>query len=690
MSDRDNTYFAANEDPNKVASICLQKAQTFFNVLNANSYLEKIHRMWRFYYAAQPSDMSYGHRVDFTGEQGEFVNIYVNHFRNIAQHILVMITATRPSVSARAINTDYKSLAQTYLANGILDYYMREKNLEDCLKKAVEMAIVMGSGYIKLEWNATSGEQYEYDEESGQYTYEGEIEFTNLSQFDVVVDGTKESWNNDWVVTRTFKNRYDLMAKYPEHADRIRGLPSKASSTVYRLGVWSNDDTDDVPVYEFYHKRTDALPEGRYMLFLSEDIILLDTKLPYRVIPVFRIVAGEILGTPYGYSPMFDVAPLQECINALYSTIMTNQNAFGVQNLYVPRGADINVNSLDGAMNIIEGNAKPEALNLTETPKEVFEFLDFLIKSAEMISGVNSVARGAPEASLRSGTALALVQAQALQFVSGLQASYVKLIENVSTSMINILKDYATTPKVVALVGKNNRPFLKEFVGEDLDAINRVVVDMTNPLSRTTAGKMEIAQQMLQMGVIKRPEQFFQVLETGRLDMMYEGEMNELLLIKSENEALLEGTPVITSPLDDHRLHINEHKAVLSDPDLRRDHKLVANTLDHIQEHMQMLSTTDPNLLMLVGQQPLPPPQQPPPGPDQGPQGPPGGAPGPQGGPAQIANVEAAPGPIKPGQQVQGPGESNQPLPGPSKVKASLLPNPELQQQAMGNVRPNQ
>ena len=61
-----------------------------------------------------------------------------------------MITANRPSMDARAINTDAKSLSQTYLANGILDYYMREKHLEDALKKAVEMAVVMGSGYVKL------------------------------------------------------------------------------------------------------------------------------------------------------------------------------------------------------------------------------------------------------------------------------------------------------------------------------------------------------------------------------------------------------------------------------------------------------------------------------------------------------------------------------------------------------------
>lgn len=602
----DNQYFAKKKAED-CAGVLLSKGESFFNLLRANAYLEKMSRMWRAYHGAYSNDLGYGHRVEFSGEQGELVQLPVNHFRNIAYHIYTMLTANRPIMEARAVNTDYKSLAQTYIANGVLDYYMREKHLEDAIKKAAEMAIVLGSGFIKLDWNATAGEAYDADPETGEFVYEGELEFTNLSPFDVVVDGTKETWNNEWVLTRSFQNRYNLIAKYPELTDKLLGVKAKNQSAVYRLAVFSNDDTDDIPVYEFYHKRTEAMPDGRYMLFVDADIILLDTKMPYRVLPVFRIVPSEILGTPYGYTPMYDIFPIQEGINSLYSTIMTNQNAFGVQNLFVPRGADIAVNTLDGAMNIIEGNTKPEPLNLTQTPTEVFNFLNMLIQSAETISGVNSVTRGNPEASLRSGNALALVQSMSLQYMSGLQQSYVKLIEDVGTAIIQMLKDFATTPKVIALVGKNNRPLLKEFTGEQISAINRVVVDVGNPLSRTIAGRVQMAEQLLQMSLVKSPEQYFQILNTGKLETMFEGEMNELLLIKSENEQMTEGKDVIVSPLDKHRLHINEHKAVLSDPDLRRDPELVKIVLDHIEKHLIALRETDPSLLLLVGEQPLPP-----------------------------------------------------------------------------------
>lgn len=669
-----NTYFAA-KDASDTASVLMAKSKSFYNVLEANTYLDKLTNMWRMYHGAFDSSVGSGHQISFTGEQEELVALHVNHFRNLAQHMYNMITSTRPTMEARAINSDYKSIAQTYLANGILEYYMREKHLEDALKTAVEMAIVMGAGFIKMEWNATSGDVYDIDE-NGIEIKEGELEFTNLSPFDVVFDGTKESHKQDWYMVRTFKNRFDLSAKYPELADKIKGIPSKSDASVYRMALLSTDDTDDIPVYEFYHKRTESMPQGRYMLFASPETCMLDTPLPYRVLPVFRVSAGEILGTPYGYSPMFDVFPIQQGIDALYSTIMTNQSALGVQNIYVQRGADLSVDSIDGGLNIIEGNSAPQPLNLTQTPPEVFKFLEMLIEASETVSGINSVARGNPEASLKSGAALALVQSMALQFVSGLQQSYVKLIEDCGTALIQILKDYANTPKVVALVGKSNKMLLKEFTGDDLNSINRVVVDVGNPLAKTIAGRVQIAEQMMQMGIIKDPTQYFQVMNTGRLEVMFEGDVSQQLLVRKENEWLSEGKNPIVSPLDIHAFHIQEHRAVLDDPDIRENPGLVKVVLDHIEEHVNSLRNTDPTILQLTGQQPLPPPGTPP-----MPQQPPQGGKAPKGGgAAPVLNNPQA-------QQSGQPTNEAPGMPAMPEVPANLLPNPGIQEQVMNNVQ---
>lgn len=616
MSRPNEEYFAA-KPAEDTARIVLSKAHKWFHTLDVNGYLDKLKEAWSAYHGAYYTDIGSGHRITFSGEQGELTNLPVNHYRNICRHILTMVTASRPAMQARATNTDYKSLVQTKLANGLLDYYLREKRLEDYLHRAIEYAIVFGSGYVKMEWNATTGEIYDYNEETDTPIYEGDVKYSNLSPFDVVFDSTKEdSSQHDWVLCRSFKNRFDLAAKYPEQADDILRMETKDQKERYDFNGAFYDESDDIAVYEFYHKRTEAMPDGRYVLFVDSNVVLMDAPMPYRELPVYRVSPADILGTPYGYSDTFDVLPIQDALNSLYSAVLTNQNAFAVQSILSPRGADVTAEQLSSGMNFIEYNqqaGKPEALQLTSTSPETFEFINLLERTAETISGVNSVSRGNPESSLKSGNALALVQSMALQFVSGLQQSYVKLIEDVGTGTINMLKDFAAVPRVAMIVGESNRSYMKEFSGDDLSSVNRVIVDVGNPLAKTTAGRVQMAEQMLQMGLIKTPEQYIGVINHGKLETMTDGIDKQLLLTKAENEKLIAGESPVAVFTEPHSLHIREHRDVLSDPDLKNDPDLVNRVQAHIQEHINLLRTTDPATLQMLGEQPLAPVQAPPP-----------------------------------------------------------------------------
>lgn len=730
--DRDNIYFAA-KPAKDCADVLTTRAEEWNNLIANNGYLDKLRSCYSAFHGCFYNQDGFGgnqHSISFSGEQGELVNLPVNNWANIAQHMVIMVTANRPAMDCRATNTDYKSLVQTYLANNILDYYVRDKKIEKYLKTAVEYAVVYGAGFVTMEWDATRGEMVDYDEDTKTKIYEGDIVFGNLSPFDVMVDGTKENnAEQEWVLIRKWKNKFDLAAKYPELADKLTKIPAKGDVSSYRLGFnLVNQTTDDVQVLEFYHKRTDALPDGRYMMFCSSEIVMQDLPIPYRTLPVFRIAPRDIHGTPYGYTSMFDLLPLQEGLNSLYSTVMTNQSAFGVQNVANPRGNDVTVTQVIGGLNFIDYNVIPGApnggqpvpLNLTQTPTEVFKFIEILQQQMETISGINSVARGNPEASLKSGTALALVQSMALQFMSGLQESYVELIENVGTALIKMLQDFAHTPRVIAIAGVSNRSEMKQFNSADISNISRVVVDVGNPMSRTTAGKVQMAEQLLQYGEIT-PEQYVTLINTGNLNTFTEGTVHEELLMKGENEALVNGDVPTAVFTENHKGHIDFHRSVLFDPELKKDVELVKRTQNHIQQHINLLRTTDPALLNLMGQTPLPPlpqPGQPPQGgpPPGAPMPPMMGSPGPGGHPPAHHNAPPHPSGLPPGVQppvghgpapmmmpnqggqqgpgilggrVQGPGLpiNGQKLPNLPQVNPQLLPNPVLQQQQLNNLK---
>lgn len=157
MSLSKDEYFGSSSADDLVGYL-QDRSTIWFQSLSTSQYLEKIKKSWQAHHGVYYEN---SHQISFGGEQGELVQMPVNHFSNIAQNILTMVTATRPSFQAKAINTDLKSNIQTNLANGLLDYYMRDKRLEQDLKRAVEYAIVMGTGFVKMEWNATSGEIYD-------------------------------------------------------------------------------------------------------------------------------------------------------------------------------------------------------------------------------------------------------------------------------------------------------------------------------------------------------------------------------------------------------------------------------------------------------------------------------------------------------------------------------------------------
>lgn len=619
MSSRKNIdqYWAA-AGAKDISNEILDKVENYYKFLSLSGRLDLYRRSWMYYYRPRVT----GGRLNPIGEQGELTSLSVNHYRNLLSHLETMTTQQRPAFEPRATNSDEKSQAQVVLASGLLDYYMREKKMERYIKSGTKDSLIFGEAFVRCEWDATGGNVYGKTE-SGAAVYEGDMKYSNYTPLNCIRDFTLEAATEaDWEILRDTQNKYTLAAKYPELADDILDdsmdlLEYAATTTLQAFGY---EDSDNIFVYTLLHKPTAALPQGRLTQVLDNGTVLLDGPLPYKKTHVYRIAPDEETGTIFGYTVGFDLLAVQEAIDILYSTVISNQSTFGVQNILVPKGHDISTSQLSGGLNVTEYDpqvGKPEAFNLTSTPPEIFNFITMLERTGETLSGVNSVARGNPEASLKSGAALALVQSMAIQFSQNLQQSYARLVEDVGTGTIEILQDFASVPRVAAIAGKSNRPYMKQFSGADLSQVNRVMVDMGNPLTRTTAGKVNLADSLAERNMIDNPDQYIQVITTGRLEPVIESKQSQLLLIKGENEKLSDGIEQPVLATDNHMQHLLEHAVVTNDPEIRANPNspVVAATLKHVQEHLDMLK--DPNILYIMSilypnARPAPPPPAPP------------------------------------------------------------------------------
>lgn len=556
-----------------------------------------------------------------SGQEGELVNTYVNHYANLITHMVNMVCQQKLAFEPQGTVNDSEAQDQIRLAKGILYSYANNSDvdLDGVLRNATEMSCVFGESYVSCLWNKHLGKSIVETETLP--IKEGDNEYRVWSPFDIIVDVSVPSHDlNSWIILRKWENKYEVAAEHPDWAKDIISLFAGNGLGDTQLTYSINDRSEIIPVYYFFHKKTAAVPNGRLTKFIDDTIILSDGDLPYRRIPLYRMATRELWGSPYAYSRAFDLLPLQETIDRLCSAVVTNQLTFATQNIAIPKGSSISWENLYGGLNVIEWDATiagkegmPTALQLTSTPAECFGFIKQTVADMGTLAGINEVVRGNPDLTLKgqvSGEALAMMTSNSIQFNSDLQKAYVRLAEQVGTATIHNLQDFAfpeigneTLSRDGMSLSANNSYFKRKYSKPDISKIDKIIVRYGNPLAQTTSGRLQIAESFLAKGLIKTPQEYIEVLETGEIEPLLESEEAQMHLIREIKEKLRNGEKVIASIYDNHPLFILEGMAVLSNMDARSNAKVIQAVQDFVEQHDQMwkmLSMSKPEICGLM------------------------------------------------------------------------------------------
>src|SRR5690606_22417073 len=305
---------------------------------------------------------------------------------------------------------------------------------------------------------------------------------------------------------------------HPEHSEHILLAEDdlKWSYTLRDEDPVFSRDGDDVTVFEFYHLSTHALPGGRASTWVGGQVIA-DGPLLYQRLPVHALIPARKKDEPFGYAKSFDLMAPQQAIDAAASTALANHDALGVQKLWARAGSGLEVRDLGGGVKVIESAEPPVPLRLMESNEASEKQAQYWLSAMERLSGVNSVSRGEPQASIKSGVALAFVDSKSIQSNSDLQRTYRRAWSDVASARIEIMRRFCATPRLVEVSGKSKATSVQEFVGDDLSSIARISVEMGSPMQRTMSGRMAIADTLFGAQAISA-RQYVDMIATGRLD----------------------------------------------------------------------------------------------------------------------------------------------------------------------------
>ena len=546
--------------------------------------------------------------LNYAGETGELVKMAVPQARQIIRQIITLTTKQRLSFKAIAEASGRDVMQAVKIANALTENIVINESLDQKQERVVEQACVYGMGFFKTTWRTDRGEPYAVMDNE-ELLYNGDIEVTTPSVYDVYFDYRLENWEDlNWVEVRTIKNRWDLIAQFPEMKEDILKLPrigirDRIYDTTTQVQI---EQEDMIYAYEVFHKPTPALPQGRMLFYSDEHTIYYDGPNAYKCIPVVPVKPESIDMLGFGYPILSNLLPSQEMYDHSISAIATNQSAFAVQQVLCPRGADVSVQDV-GGLNFVfftpqntEGGGKPEALNLTQSAPETYKFAEVLKGTMLELSNLNGAVRGQPPPGVTSGTAIATLTANSLEFLSSISKAIDIALEKVMEISLKTYETFAQTPREISVTNQNNKTYQYEFEGKDLSPVKKVRITRSSPLMSTLAGRSDVAEKLLQTGLIKDPQQYFKIIEGAPTDELYSTELSETDLMDSENEALMRGEDVLALATDDHPKHIMSHNAVLNDPEMRKNSTIVGMVLEHIQEHYALARETDPGLQAMV------------------------------------------------------------------------------------------
>ncbi|HEY9661955.1 MAG TPA: hypothetical protein V6C65_26160 [Allocoleopsis sp.] len=600
-----NQYWA-RAPGSEIASEILAKWSEHEKWLSDSGYGAMVQKFYDQFYGLKNG----GHDIDISVD-GTDASISVNHFKSLMQRLHSLTTQSKLLYSPRSRNSDAASQMESDLTRGLLEYYGDEKNMNGVVSDMTESGVLALDSYVFAPWDENEGELIRTNPTTLEEIRTGDQAFHVLTKFNVMTHPTLNK--TPFHIVKLQVNKYDLAAIYKKQADYILSLSDENTlkeNVQLRTPFNSFSETpadDVVSVYWLFHDRTPSLARGRETLIVGTEV-LRDGALRYKTVPVVHFQPGKMHGTNSGDSVAKILYAPQRAIDEIYSSNLSNNLHYNKQNIWSQQA--IQIEKLSEGYNNIICPTKPEALQLTQSSAESYKLLQGFEGIMQTLSGVNSTARGNPEASLKSGTSLAMMLSIAVMSADTIQKNYVQACSELATIVIHNLQIFATEERVAYIGGVSKQSFAKKFKNEDIKSIDRVSVDVGNPLLSNMAGRYELVQQWMQFGVLRDPVKLIEFIRTGQIDSLTENPFKQTVLIRSENEAIRKGELPPVAMFDDHPDHIIEHRALADDPEVRRNPVILKNLLAHVMDHIKKNKEIDPDLAAILGLAPLPSQQQ--------------------------------------------------------------------------------
>lgn len=386
-------------------------------------------------------------------------------------------------------------------------------------------------------------------------------------------------------------------------------------NTTVTIGHRTIDNAEKVITY--FEKPSKHKPNGLMIIIVGEDNLVYYGDLPYSRIPIVQTVCIEVAGQFFGKSTIERLIPIQRAYNGCVNRIHEYIKRIAIGS-YIAEEGSIDVEEFEsegqapGKLVIYkQGSNAPTPTQIGVLPNEIMQERYNLKQDMEYAAGVSQLmVYGQAPSGVTSGKALDnLMEIDNTRLsLTGdhLRTSHQKL----SVLWLEILKKYATTPRIVNCVGSNNIGKAITWSREDINSYDVEYVTENELLLSEDAQKQRFFDAF-NMGLFTDKNGVIPTrVKQKAKEYMKCGNYSDILMIdelqiqaaQRENTFFENGVIPEVSDFDEHEIHIEEHLRYVLQMDfqiLKNKKPEYAEALEnHLRQHKEIVAQQEQQMMM--------------------------------------------------------------------------------------------
>lgn len=553
-----------------------------------------------------------------------------NHIAPIVETRISKISSNTPSVTVVPASTDESDIESAKLSKEILNSVANRINLTDLEKTATTWSEICGTAFYKIVWNTDTGRMVATDE-LGNAIREGDVQVEVVSPFEIFpdnlacerledvksiiharaveVDEIRSQWGIDVSGEKVYAFTLD------SQAGNIGGLGYDA-----HINKVANVELNNhCVVIERYIKPTKERPNGR-LTIVAGDKLLYDGELPYindelnnRTFPFVKQISNYMPGSFFGVSVVDRLIPLQRAYNAVRNRKHEYFNR-SVMNVLAVEDGSVDTDALEmeglspGKVLVYrQGSKIPEIMQNPTLNLNFDEEEERLLSEFKTVSGVSDMMTDSyANYTNMSGVALELLAEQDITRLSTAIDSTKLAVKTLAKYILRLYKQFAVVPRLLKITGEAGDVQMYYWDQNEICS-DDVVFDASTDTMDSLGQKRTMLLDLIKEGLMYDEDgKFSQSMRKRCLDLlgfgMWENAVDihslQINRAKEENISLTNNQELKILPIDDHKIHIDEHTAYILGGEIKKklnSQQMIEKLLKHIEEHKKFLKNSEIN-----------------------------------------------------------------------------------------------